>query len=259
MNLRNTASSEQYMKVHTENLQKISPGSVYDNMFSITVMELFRDNLYYMRDIIYMSLTDSYKKYIIDQDNNYPSPYEHLSVIALNVLKDRIMMKTHSNKLCEGEEYKEKIDEYFKSFCEEKIEEKELILLENLLHIDDHLLTDWFVPSEFNLREKALGLINKSDNGSWLVRRSSVVEQTNVKVRVITFKKSLNALNEIKHYLFAQIDGFGYALTNTFSGDSVPKIGENRPICIYHTFRSLPSLLTYMKGQGLSLDKIVKL
>lgn len=257
MATRNTASFTQYIKRHNENIHKQSPGSIYDTtMFSITVLEFYKDNLYYLRDIIYIPLDDCYKKYILDACDKYPAPYEHLSVVRLDILRDRIMIKLINKDNCDNNDNKDNIDKYFKKFCEEKIEENELLSLENLMHIDDHLLTDWHVPSEFNLREKALSIINKSENGSWLVRRSSVAEQSNVKVRVITFKKIPS--NEIRHYLFAQINGLGYVLTHGFSGDSFPNIGDDKPIFISSIFRSLPELLTHMKGEGLILDRIVK-
>lgn len=253
---RKTASFNQYLKVHTENLNKQSPGSVYDfNTFSITIVEFYKDNLYYLRDIIYMSLDESYKKYILEDCDKYPLPYDNLSVIRLDLLKERIMLKIKYRDLYkDSENSEEDIKQYFDKFCEEKYDLNDLIYLENTLHVDDHLLSDWHVPSEFNLREKALNLIQSSDDGSWLVRRSSVSEQPNVKIRVITFKE----LKEIKHYLFAQIDGFGYILTHGFSGDSFPKIGENKPLFISHVFRSLPSLLLFIKNDGLLLNKIVK-
>lgn len=167
------------------------------------------------------------------------------------------MLKIKYRDLCKDSENsknsEDDVKQYFDKFCEEKYDLHDLIYLENTLHVDDHLLSDWHVPSEFNLREKALNLIQSSDVGSWLVRRSSVTEQPNVKIRVITFK-----VKEIRHYLFAQIDGFGYILTHGFSGDSFPKIGENKPLFISHVFRSLPSLLLYMKNDGLILNKIVK-
>jgi hypothetical protein len=253
---RKSASFNQYIKIHTENLHKQSPGSVYDfNTISITIVEFYKDNLYYLRDIIYMSLDESYKKYILEHCDKYPSPYDNLSVVQIDLLKERIMLKIKYRELNIKDSYNiNDIDQYFDKFCEEKYDLDELIYLENTLHVDDHLLSDWHVPSEFNLREKALNLIQSSEVGSWLVRRSSVTEQPNIKIRVITFK----SLEEIRHYLFAQIDGFGYILTSGFSGDSFPKIGENKPLFISHVFRSLPSLLTFMKNDGLLLDKIVK-
>ena len=252
-NIRKTSSLFQYIKRHTQNIHEKSPGSVYDfNTLSITVLEFYKDNLFYLKDIIYMPLDDCYKKYILEGCNKYPAPYDHLNVIYLDILKDRIILKTDYKKIDNKDR---DIKECFNKFCEEKCDSDDLTYLENLMHVDDHLLSDWFVESDSNLREKALSLIRDSNQGSWLVRRSSITEQPNVKIRVITFKTSSS---EIKHLLFAQIDGFGYVLTHGFSGDSFPKIGDNNPIVISHVFRSLPSLLKHMKNYGLLMDRIIQ-
>jgi hypothetical protein len=250
---RNTASFDQYIMKHTERLHEQSPGSLYDfNTFSITVVEFYKDNLYYLRDIIYMSLDDSYNKYILEGCDKYPHPYDYLNVVNIDVLRDRIIFKTKYKNI---ENKQVNIKKCFENFCEEKYDSNDLIFLENLMHVDDHILSDWLVDSDVDLRGKALGLIQKSEGGSWLVRRSSITEKPSVKIRVITFK---TLEGEIRHYLFAQIDGFGYILTHGFSGDSFPKIGDNKPIFISHIFSSLPLLLIHMKNEGLLLDKIVK-
>ena len=257
-NTRRTASSNIYMKMHSENLHKSSPGSVFNNnTFSVTIVQKLINNQYLLKDILYISLEDAYRKYINEECNTYPEPYEYLPVYRLDILKTRIISKTLFKEDIEekniGDE--DKVRHYFDKFVEGKCTDKEMNYLDNIMHFDDNLLTDWIVPSQLDLRIRAMGLIENSDTGSWLVRRSSVAEQPNVNVRVITIKVN----NTIHHYLFSHINGFGYVLTTGSSGDIFPKIGENKPIIIHDVFGSLPSLLTYMVSQGLVLEKIVKL
>lgn len=252
---RKTASSEMYTKLHTENFHKYNPGSTFDikTTISITVVQQVQQNKYILMDLLYMSLEDAYKKYIEEDSKEYPHPYQHLYVFRLDILKNRIISKTlFKENINENDENKTR--QYFENFCEEKYTEEEINYLENMMHIDDHLLSDWIVPSELDLRTRAMGLITSSNLGSWLVRRSSVTEQPNIKVRVITIKTN----GTIRHYLFAHIDGLGYVLTAGSSGDVFPKIGENKPIIINEVFSSLPSLLTYMKREGLVLDRMIK-
>ena len=254
--LRKTSSANMYMKMHTDNLNKYNPGSVFDiNTFSITVVQYFVDNKYLLKDILYISLDEAYKKYIDENCETYPSPYENIPVYRLDVLKDRIIYKSlFKDNQDHKESLTDKVRQYFDKFVEGKCSDEEMNYLDNMIHFDDNLLTDWIVPSQLDLRARAMGLIEKSELGSWLVRRSSVAEQPNVKVRVITIKSN----DMVRNYLFCHINGFGYVLTSGSSGDIFPKIGENKPLIIQDVFSSLPSLLTYMRSQGLVLEKIVK-
>lgn len=257
--LRKTASANMYMKMHTDNLNKYNPGSVFDiNTFSITVVQHFIDDKYLLKDILYISLDEAYTKYIDENCETYPSPYENVPVYRLDVLKDRIIYKSLFKNSHQDEDHKEslidKVRQYFDKFVEGKCSDEEMNYLDNMMHIDDNLLSDWIVPSQLDLRVRAMALIEKSDLGSWLVRRSSVAEQPNVKVRVITIKVN----DTVHHYLICHVNGFGYVLTTASSGDIFPKIGENKPLIIHNVFSSLPSLLTYMRSRGLVLEKIVK-
>lgn len=258
--LTKTASANMYIKMHTDNLHKYNPGSVFGiNTFSITVVQHFMDDKYLLKDILYISLDEAYIKYIDENCETYPSPYENIPVYRLDVLKDRIIYKSlfkhnQDHKEDNKESLTDKIRQYFDKFVEGKCSDEEMNYLDNMMHIDDNLLSDWIVPSQLDLRARAMELIEKSDLGSWLVRRSSVAEQPNVKVRVITIKSN----GVVHHYLVCHINGFGYVLTTGSSGDIFPKIGENKPLIMHNVFRSLPSLLTYMRSQGLVLEKIVK-
>lgn len=252
-----TDSSDNYNIMHASNFHKKSPGSVFDikQILPITIIDPSCSNQkYYLRDILYIPLEEAYKLYVLENNENYPSPYHHLKIFRPDILKERIMTKILYKNISDRDIIRD-TNTCFQKFCEEKYYddyENNLIFLENTLYFDDHLLSDWINSSD--LREKSIQLIEKSSDGSWLVRKSSVIEQLNVKPRVITFKNNKN----IYHYLVAHIDGFGYITTHTFSGDTLPKIGENKPITITNSFSSIPSLLMFMKTQGLILQKLVK-
>jgi hypothetical protein len=255
---RKTETSYIYLKLNTENIQKYCPGSIYDRKrdISIMIMEYKQPYPYklFMKDIVYLSLEDAYKKYILNNDNTYPEPYSNLSVIFPDILKSRIISQINYEKI----EEKYNLQKLFENFILEKESETERVILDNELHFDDNLV-DWKLPSDFDLRTMATNVLNESSKGSWLIRRSSIKEQDHIKVRVISLKE-----NVILNYLFVRINGFGYALINGISGQVMPKIGDNIPVEIQVSskgnplvFYSLPDVLEYMKNQGISLSNII--
>ena len=251
--IRKTGSSNMYIKMHSEILNNISQGTqYYDNIFSILIMEIKDTDEYYMREILYLPLENAYQKYIIDNDQTYPEPYQLLPVLFLDILKIRLVSRMEQKI----KNYNYNIKDCFNKFCEigeEKCSRDELVFLENKLHFDDELLTDWIVPSEFDLRNRAIRLITESEKGSWLVRRSSIKEQQNIIIRVVTFKSN----SSIDHYLFSHMSGLGYVSVKGSSGDIMPKIGEDKTISILKVYSSLPSLLKDMENNGLVLKNIV--
>lgn len=254
---RKTSSMTQYLIFNKKNIQKESPGSQYDRSKTISIMILekkidsFDD--FYLRDITYMELDEAYQKYISEDSNKYPSPFEDLQLVYPDILKKRIISQYKYKEYKLNEEKNDK-DELFNKYCLNIISEKERVYLDNTMYFDDHLI-DWTLSSDFGLREKATEVINRASFGSWLVRRSSVKEREHIKIRVITCKVN----DEIRNYLVAHINGFGYVLTNTFQGSSMPSLGEDKTIMINVPFYSLPDLLDYMKTvQGIDLSSIIK-
>ena len=252
MNERKTASAELYMIMHTKNIHKECPGSIYDRtkFISITIME--EDSVpknFFLRDIVYLPLEEAYKKYIENEVGNYPEPYENLPVVYIHLLKERIL----SQMVISSVDQSLDVNECFEKFKEGKEEKNERILLDNKMHFDDNLI-DWQVPSELNLRDVAENIIKKSQNGSWLIRRSSVKEQDYVKVRVIT---CISSDRVIKNFLFVHINGFGYVLIDGVRGQAMPKLGEDKTIKIQTAFYSLPDALSFLRKEGLSLSQII--
>lgn len=244
---RRTATSFLYMVTNTENMQRYSPGSVYDRSKSISIMILEKDiannGYFYLKDIVYISLEEAYNKYVLENSIKYPKPYENLDVIFPEILKQRIVSQMRFSEIGEMS-----MKECFQKFCDGSEEKNERVYLDNTMHFDDHLI-DWRLESDLNLREVATNIIKESSNGSWLLRRSSIREQEHVKVRVITLKKD----DKIFNFLFAHINGLGYVMTNGYQGQIMPKIGENLLVNIQLAFYSLPDVLDYMKTQGLSI------
>jgi hypothetical protein len=264
-NFRKTSSASSYVILNDKNMNKECPGSQYDRTrdISIMILEILEDckEDFYLKDITYLTLDDAYKKYIIDNCNMYPFPFDNKEVIYPEILKRRIVSQIEYRKYKNQDDKDDKDDkdkkydkdECFLKYCLDTISDEEKIYLENTLYFDDNLI-DWDLSSDFNLREKAVSMIKNSSDGSWLVRRSSIKEQEHTKIRVITCKVK----DEIKNYLVAHINGFGYILTLGVSGSSTPYLGEKKTIKIYMTFYSLPELLNYMKLQGIELSKIIK-
>jgi hypothetical protein len=248
---RKTDTLSIYKDMHTKNMQKECPGSIYERSKYISVMILEKDrdaSFFFLKDIIYVCIEDAYKKYIEMEILTYPEPYQNLPVIYPQILKERILSQMNLSSVNHLLDLKE----CFLKFAEGKEEKSERILLDNKMHFDDHLI-DWKLPSDLNLREAAENIVKKSDSGSWLIRRSSVKEQDDIKIRVIT----LNQNGVIKNFLFAHINGFGYVLTDGTRGHSMPRVGDGKTIKIQMPFYSLPAALMYLNKEGLCLSNII--
>jgi hypothetical protein len=258
-NWRKTASADQYLSLNNKNMRKECPGSQYDRARNISIMILEESESkdeFYLKDITYLDLDEAYQKYIVENCNKYPDPFQYFDVVYPDLLKNRIISQRKYRDLKDKDiKNDNKPDkDYFVKYCLNMESEEERIYLDNTMHFDDHLI-DWDLSCDFGLREKAMSLIYSAPVGSWLVRRSSVKEQEHVKIRVITCKVN----QEIRNYLLAHINGFGYVLTNGVQGSSMPSLGENKTIKIEIPFYSLPKLLDYMKThEGIDLNSIIK-
>jgi len=254
---RKTASADRYLFLNNKNMEKECPGLQYDRTKNISIMILEEGESkdeFYMRDIVYLDLDQAHQKYVVENCNKYPYPFDNFHIVHPDLLKKRILSQ-YKYRSINYEYLKVKnINEYFLKYCLNTISEEERIYLDNNMHFDDHLI-DWDLSSDFRLREKAMAIINSAPVGSWLVRRSSVKEKEHVKIRVITCRVK----EEIGNYLLAHINGFGYVLTNSIQGSSMPSLGENKTIKISIPFYSLPDLLDYMKTyEKIDLNSIIK-
>jgi len=176
------------------------------------------------------------------------------SVSELN--KQRICMQVKYRELFDGEQpTKEEIEEWFTRyiFDKESLTEKEIIGMKNCLHMDDSsYVTDWLVSNSLEHRKIATEKLSMSENGSFIFRKSSVVNSDITKARAITRKVS-NTVSA--NYLILHIYGFGYILPSSVtSGDSLPKVGE-KMLSYYACAPSLIDLLEKMFD--LDLKKII--
>lgn len=264
---RQTDTQNAYKKMHIKHLHAKNPGAIYDkDTLSIMVMtQLLNDkndkndkkiDKVYLVDLIYISLNDAYEMYIVQKNENYPRPYAHIPVFCLDLLKKRIIYKSSYNVSNEIMKNTFIMDDCYERYWKDECDGNEICYLENELTFDDKMLVDWVgLENEYKLREQAMKIIQGRENGSWLVRRSSIRESDHVKVRVFTIK--YNGL--IINYLCLHINGFGYATSVGTQGDVIAKIGESKTVAIGEKFESLIKLLDYLKSNvGIMFDRMVQ-
>ena len=66
-------------------------------------------------------------------------------------------------------------------------------------------------------------LITNAENGSWLIRHSSVEDSDVMKARVITSKSRDGQIN---HTIISVIYGYGYVTPNVQRGEKLPHLGS---------------------------------
>lgn len=261
---RRTDTQNAYKKMHEKKLHAKNPGAIYDkNTLSIMVMkhndndkDNNKINKVYLVDLIYINLNDAYEMYIVQKNENYPEPYSTIPVFCLDLLKKRIIYKSSYNMYNEIMQKSYTIDNCYERYWNNECNESEICYLENELTFDDKMLVDWIgLENEYKLREQAVKIVQERENGSWLVRRSSIRESDHVKVRVFTIKHNQMILN----CLCLHIDGFGYATSVGTQGDVIAKIGELKTISVGEKFESLIKLLDHLKSTlGIKMDGMVQ-
>ena len=94
---------------------------------------------------------------------------------------------------------------------------------------------DWKKKCEdtTDYRQFANDLIQSSDNGSWLLRQTSVKDSDIIKTRALTFR---NHNGDIFHLVIAHIYGYGYTFPNVARGQVMPSVGSNDYILINQEF-----------------------
>ena len=97
--------------------------------------------------------------------------------------------------------------------------------LKVFLHMDSSgFLTEWVETNGTDIRDKALEKINNADNGSWLLRKSSIIDSDIIKARVITIK---NNTGDINHIPIAHVYSFGYIELDVSREYKMPNEGSN--------------------------------
>ena len=99
---RKTDSAVQYLFLNNKNMVKECPGSQYDRTRNISVMILEESDSkdeFYLRDITYLDLDTAYKKYIVENCNKYPYPFDNFNVVHLDLLKKELFSNTNTVQL----------------------------------------------------------------------------------------------------------------------------------------------------------------
>ena len=104
--------------------------------------------------------------------------------------------------------------------------EKELVILKSFLHIGDTegFLTDYTDDNNEKItgnmiRDMAIARITTAENGSWLLRETSIVSSDFIKAYCITIK---NNSGTIDHIPIAHAAGFGYIVPAVSRGTIMP-------------------------------------
>ena len=210
---------------------------------------------------VYWNL-DSAKLWFIDHNRN-KDPETNLPILSENVLKKRLSNQLNLQKYIQ-EKNQEPDDLVIKNLFmkyknDEKMDEEELCFLHNFFHIDNTILMDWKKKCEDSkdYREFANELIQCSDNGSWLVRHTSVKDSDIIKTRAVTYR---NYKGDIFHIVIAHIYGYGYTLPNVERGQKMPSIGSNEYILInqQYVFASFIELIkTVSLESDFDLNKLI--
>lgn len=101
----------------------------------------------------------------------------------------------------------------------------QLCELKVFLHMDSSgFLTEWVDTTGIDIRTKAIEKINTSENGSWLLRKSSIIDSDIIKARVVTIK---NNTGDINHIPIAHVYSFGYIELIVSREDKMPNEGSN--------------------------------
>lgn len=168
---------------------------------------------------------DTAKKWFIDEKRQI-DPETNLPILSPSIFCKRLEQQLKLTSFYE-EFYIPEMDMikdiFLKWISSQLIEEKEECLLHNFFHIDNTILTGWAKSHGMELRTLADQLITNAENGSWLIRHSSVEDSDVMKARVIT-SKSMDG--QINHTIIAVIYGYGYVTPNVQRGEKLPNLGS---------------------------------
>lgn len=226
-------SKDTYAKMHQHILQKdkpedlltldpVAPDDMLNKCKVISYMAIIDNKLV---KIFYNTL-DFAKGWFLDQNKK---KFPQNNMIVPQVFLDRLSLQLQARDFF-GEQYEptnlaQKFSDYI--YHPEKITPIILCELKTFLHMDDTGFLSTFVvgiPSE--LRDIAMATINAAPEGSWLIRKASVIDSDVIKARVITYK---SLLGEIKNIIIVHIYSYGYCSPQCERNITLPNIGEKLP------------------------------
>lgn len=207
--------------------ESVDPGNRYQSItYTRFLTKLERDGGILLSPVkcLYWNV-DTAKKWFIDE-NKQKDPETNLSVLSPTNFCKRIEQQLQlisffpEKHIPDMEIIKQLFQKWIKN---ELICEKEECLLHNFFHIDNTILTDWSKSHGMELRTLAEQMIANAENGSWLIRHSSVEDSDMIKARVITSKSRDGQMN---HTIIAIVYGYGYVVPNIQRGQKLPSLGN---------------------------------
>jgi hypothetical protein len=205
-------------------LEPACPDNMYNKLVSISY--LVKDVMNRPVKIDYWKL-DSAKMLFIDNHHTMdPTTRLPMHPIFFQRLTQQLKLADIVDKdyMPSQQELEEKFIKYLSD--SQEVDEKDLLILKVFLHPDDHILSEWHDTIAANLREKALERIQEAENGSWLLRDSSIKDSDIFHVRVITIK---NNDGNICHIPITHAYGFGFFHPNVPREYIMPNIGSGIP------------------------------
>lgn len=252
------ASRSNYSNIHNKKLSKENPGIIYDKSKTISVM-----NVNHFED-------DEKRLWIQVVPKSYHSLEEasSMEVYRKDILLKRIETQQfipeefsdYTKSIVKEEEKEKYIEDLFYKFIRgTNITEIEKSILDNNLHIDDTLLSSWVdIGDNLELRQKGIDMLSNSVKGSWLIRKSSVVESDTIIPRVISFK---SYDNNIYHHLIAKVPGFGYITFTDVRNALMPSETDENPrfVNVFNIYASFIDLIKHeSQNLGFCLDFMIK-
>lgn len=206
--------------------ESVDPGNRYHSItYTRFLTKMERDGSLLVSPVkcLYWNL-DTAKKWFIDEHRQI-DPETNMLILSPSTFCNRL---EHQLKLTSFYEFyipeMDQIREIFlKWISSQLITEKEECLLHNFFHIDNTILTGWAKSHGMELRTLADQLISNAENGSWLIRHSSVEDSDVMKARVITSKSKDGQIN---HTIISVIYGYGYVKPNIQRSEKLPHLGS---------------------------------
>jgi hypothetical protein len=223
-------------------LEQACPDDMYNKTQSISYLVL--DVNKRPIKINYWKL-ESAKLYFID-NKNIRDPETRLIIPLVFIKRLQQQLELENDYKQPTQEW---LNEKFIQYLEnpETLSDHDMIILKNFLHPDDHILSEWhgMEANSIELRDKAIQSIDSAENGSWLLRDSSIKNSDIINVKVITIKTKEG---EVCHMPVAHAYGYGYFFPNVSRGYIMPDIGSGNvfpDVLFNQVFPSFIDLLEY--------------
>jgi hypothetical protein len=227
-------------KTHTDSisLDDVSPGNKYKTI-TYTRFNILGNYTYSPVKTVYWNV-DTAKEWF---SRSVRDPETNVSIFSYHTFSKRlsrqVQLSVHYSPDFEPDnEYLTDLFMRYKKYKEgESLTEGELCLLHNFFHMDNAIFKDLD-------RERAEELLTNTENGSWVLRKTSVKDSNVIATRAITYKDNKG---HIYHTLIANIYGHGYVITSgVSSGDEMPNVGSGGSLSFKQSYASFIDLIDCM-------------